>query len=838
MGNTVWQDLRYAWRVLSKSPGFTAIAVLTLALGIGANTGIFSVLRQVLLQRLPVSKPEELVLLYSPGPRNGHVSSDEGGSNGSESFSYPMYLQLRDQNTVFEGLAALAGRGVTADYHGTPERADADLVSGNYFTTLRVGAAVGRVLLPEDTRALGGNPVVVLGNAYWKKRFGSDPKILNQTLVVNNQAMTIVGVTQAGFSGVQLGRVPDVYLPITMETRLSPTPAGMDSHTDYWIKLVGRLKPGMTQAQAAAALAPTYRALLDAELPMNKSFNDQEKSAFVARQLILRSGARGRPILEIDTKDRLMSLMGMVALVLLVTCANVAGLLTARGAARQKEISVRLSLGATRGRLIRLFLMESVLLSGMGAVLGLVLASWMSMALVNYASANEIADGLSSALNGQVLLFTVVLAAGSGILFGVAPAFQATRTQLAKTMKEQGGGVVTGTSKAGLRKVLVVAQVSLTLLLVTSAWGFTRSLYNLKNVDLGMKPTNVLQFAVAPRMSGYDQPRSLVFYRQLEDRIRQLPGVQSLSGVMVPLLTDSMQTGNISVEGESPDHAGTTDAGINSVGPGHFANMGIALLQGREFRDGDVDGAPKVVVVNENVAKKFFPKGDAVGHHMAFGGGNPPLEYEIVGVVQNSHHGGVKEDIGEFVYRPYMQEKRGASLTYYVRTAGDPTLLASAVRQSVGEIDASLPIFNVKSFEAQINQGLSGNRLTAILAMMFGGLAALLAAMGIYGLLAFTVTQRTREIGVRMALGAAPWRVARMILWEIVVLGTIGVMVGLPLAYGAAKLVSSQLYGVQAFGLASIGISLVALAGVTGVAAYAPARRATKIDPMEALRYE
>jgi predicted permease len=833
---TLLQDLRYGLRMLRKNLGFTAIAVLTLALGIGANSGIFSVMRQVLLQRLPVPHPEQLVLLYAPGPRSGHVSSDEG--DGTESFTYPMYKYLQDNNTVFAGLAAKANFPISASFRGATERANAELVSGNYFTTLEVQATLGRVLLPDDASAPGSNPVVVLGYGYWKKRFGSDTGILNQSLLVNNQLMTVVGVVQPGFDGIQLGLIPDVYLPITMKPVITPGWSGLTDHKDYWIKLIARLKPGILLDHAATALAPTYHALLVDDLAFNTRLDEKKKAAFVAKKLVLREGARGRPILENGTRPQLLALMGMVGLVLFITCANVAGLLTARGAARQKEISVRLSLGASRWRLVRQLVIESCMLSAVGATLGLVIAGWMSNALVHFASTNQIADGLSGSLDGSVLIFTAALALLSGILFGVIPALNATRVQISYSLKEQGGAVLSAHSQARLRKVLVISQVALTLLLVTSACGFVRSLYNLKNVDLGLQPAHVLQFSVAPQLNGYDEPRSLALYQRLEDRVAALPGVQSLSAAQEPLIAYDDRGSNVTVEGEPAELSGTRDVLRNAVGPSHFSNLRIPLIRGREFTRQDGPNSPKAVIINATMAKEFFPNGDAIGRHMKFGGGSDPLDKEIVGIVQDSHHSSIDEKPKAFVYVPYPQEKGVTSLTYYVRTAGDPVALASSVRQAISELDGSLPIYDVRSFDEQIELQLSSSRLVALLALIFGSLAALLAAMGIYGLLAYTVTQRTREIGVRMALGAEPKRVGWMIFSDVARLTGIGILLGIPLAYVLGKLINSMLYGVQAFGFSSVGIALLALATVAAFAAFIPARRATRIDPMIALRYE
>ena len=835
---TLWQDIRYGLRMLAKNPGFTAVAVLTLALGIGANTGIFSVFRQVLLQRLPVPHPEQLVLLYAPGVRSGHIQSDE--ADGSESFSYPMYVDLRDQNRVFSGLAAKANYHVSVAFRGQTERAEAEIVSGNYFDTLGVRPALGRLLSPSDTLSEGSNSVVVLGHGYWNKHFGADPGVLNQSLLINNRVMTVVGVAQSGFDGIQLGRIPDLYIPVTMKPVITPTWNGLSEHNNYWIKVFGRLKPGISAQQATAALQPTYSALLASELPLNTGLTELEKKQFSAKQIVLRDGARGRPLLENSTGLQLKTLMGMVALVLLITCANVGGLLTARGAARQKEISIRLSVGAGRWRLIRQLVIESCILSVGGALLGLLLASWMSRALVQFASANEIAAGLSDSLNLPILLFAAALAVLCGVFFGVAPALNATRVALASTLKEQAGALSSGLTHARLRKVLVVSQVALTLLLVTGAWGFVHSLYNLKRVDLGFRPDHVLQFSLSPRLNGYDQARSIAFYLQFEDRLRALPGVVSLSAAEESLMADSDRGSNITVGG-APADLPEDDKHVlwNAIGSGHFSNLGIPLLSGREFTYRDAADTPKVVIINEAMASLYFPKGQPLGSHMRIGGDSGPLDMQIVGVVRNSHHSDVKEEKPRpFFYVPYTQEKAITSLTYYVRTSIDPLTLATPVRQVLSELDSSLPIYDVRSFDEQIDEQLAGDKLIAVLAASFGILAALLAAMGIYGLLAFTVTQRTREIGVRMALGAEPGRVGTMLFGEVARLTGIGVLLGLPLAYGLSKLINSLLFGVQSFGFASIGTALLALATVAAMATYVPARRAMRIDPMVALRYE
>jgi predicted permease len=837
LAESLLQDLRFAFRLLKKSPVFSAIAIFTLALGIGANTAIFSVMRQVLLQRLPVSHPEQFVLLYSPGPRDGHVGSDE--ADGSESFSYPMYVDLRDKNAVFDGLVAKADFPVSLSVRGQTERASAELVSGNYFDTFKVRPALGRLIEPADAATSGSNPVIVLGYGYWQKRFSADPSILNQSIVVNDQPMTIVGVLRSGFDGFQPGLIPDVYVPITMRAVITPSAdtehdRGLNSHKDYWIKVIGRLKPEISREQAAAALAPTYHALLANELPLNNGLSGREKKEFAARQIILRDGSRGRPMLANGNRSQLLTLMGMVALVLFITCANIAGLLTARGTARQKEIGIRLSLGASRLRLIRQLVIESCLLSFAGALLGLVIAQWLSAALVRYASSTDIADGLSASLNPPVLFFTVGLALFCGLFFGVVPALSATRVQIASTLKEQAGSLSSAISSARLRKTLVVSQFALTLLLVVSAWGFVRSLYNLKNLDLGFRSDHILQFSIAPALSGYDLPRSLALYAELERKFAALPGVRSLSAVEEPLIGGGTWSSNVRLEGYND----TPDVERNSISPGHFSNLHIPLVQGREFTLADDQHSSNVAIVNETFANAYFPNGQAIGKHLRFGGGAGPLDTEIVGVVQNSHHEGIQEDPYPFAYMPYRQRQSLGSLTFYVRTATDPVSLTNSVRSTIVQLDPNLPLYDLRPFAEQIDQQLSSKRLLAVLALAFGSLAALLAAMGVYALLAYTVSQRTREIGLRMALGAEPQRVALMVLSEVARLAAAGMLLGIPLAYAAGKLLDSQLFGVRSFGGSSLSVALLSLAVIAALAAYVPTRRASRVDPTTALRYE
>jgi len=835
----LWRDVRFGIRMLAKNPAFTAVAVLTLALGIGANAGIFTILQQVLLRRLPVPEPDQLVLLYSPGPRQGHVSSDES-EDGAESFSYPLYTTLRDHNPVFSGLAAMDTYSTALTYRGHTERAQGYVVSGNFFDTLGVKPVLGRTLEPSDTTTPGGAPVVVLSYGAWQSRFGGDPGILNQGILVNNKPMTIVGVTEATFDGTQPGFTPQLYIPITMVASLDVPPRDLTRHNDNWIKLIGRIKPRMSIEQASAGLQPAFSAILRDELPLFTGWNDKEQAAFLARKMILHTGAHGRPLLEQGTGKQLTALMSMVGLVLLIACANIAGLLTARAASRQREIGIRLSLGASRFQLVRQLLIESILLGGAGAILGLLIAAWTSSTLVKFASENGIADGLSGNLNPEVLAFTFIAAGVCVALFGIAPSLRATRNELVSSVKEQAGTTSLGASHQRLRQSLVVCQVALTLLLVTAAGAFAQSLFNAKHTDLGLRTDHMLEFTVTPGILGYDDARGKALFRNLDERFAAIPGVRSVSSAAERLMDYSDRGSNVDVEGEPAEERGTKHVLRNAVGPGHFSNMGIPLLEGREFTRADLLGSPKVAIVNETFAKTFFPAGNAIGHHLRFGHATDhPPDMEIVAVVKDSHHEGVKEEeIKPFVYVPYDQDANIGQLTYYLRTSQDPTLIASAVRRVVNELDSSLPVTGMRTFEAQIDRQLANDRLIASLSEIFGGLAALLAAIGIYGLLACGVTQRTREIGIRMALGAEASNVGRMILTEMSWLLLVGIVIGLPLTYGLGKLLNSMLYGVKAFEPATVGLSLVFMALVALAAAYIPVLRATRVDPLVALRYE
>ncbi|HEV8384901.1 MAG TPA: ABC transporter permease [Candidatus Acidoferrales bacterium] len=832
-----WHDVKFGARMLLKSRALTVIAVVTLALGIGANTAIFSLTDQILLRPLPVPRPQELVELRSPGPKSGHVSSDVG-EGAPASFSYPSYKDLRDRNTVFSGLLACYSIPLSVSGQGQTERAQGQLVSGNYFETLGVRPALGRMFTQDDDRIPGAHPVAILSHGYWTRRFGASPAILNQQLLVNGLSLTVVGVAQRGFQGVEVGQLPDIFVPITMKAQMTPNWDGLNDRRDYWFAILGRLKPGVSRTQAEAGLASTYRGVLEEEAATTH-YSPERLQKFLAKKIVLLPAAGGRNVLRTSARAPLLLLSTVVALVLLIACANVAGLLIARGAARQKEIALRLAMGASRWQLMRQFLTESVLLALAGGALGLILASWTIDALLQVMPASQGVLGLSAQLDARLLAFNLAISALTGIIFGLAPALRATRTELAVVLKEQGLAHSGGLSNVRFLKGLIVTQVAMTALLLVGAGWFIKSLRNLSRADLGMQTSRLLQYSVAPELNGYSPERSTALFDSIREQVRSLPGVISISAAVEPVFADSDEGSNITAEGHAP--AENEDTGVlrNSLGPDYFSTMGIPLVAGREFTPADNAGSAKVAIVNETMANRFFSGQNPIGRRFAFGAGNNVHpDIEIVGLVRDSKHSTVRDTPRPFVYLPYAQRKNLGSITFYVRTAADPNQLAAAMRREVARLDANLPVYELKTLQTQITEQLFVDRLISSLSLSFALVAAMLAAIGIYGVMAYTVARRTREIGIRVALGAKQSDVRWMILREVALLAGIGLTVGLPAALGMGRFAESLLYGVKASDMTMALAATVVLAGVALLAGYLPARRAARVDPMVALRYE
>src|SRR5229473_107090 len=835
--HALWQDVRYGLRMLAKHPGFTAIAVLTLALGIGANTAIFSLLNQILLRQLPVKDPKELVLLRAPGVRTGHIWSD---GDDSESFSYPIYKGLRDNNPVFAGIFGRFAFSASIASRGKTERGSGELVTGNYFEVLGVQPALGRVFSQEDDRVPGAHPVAVLSHAYWLRQFGGEPGVLNQTLLVNNTEMTVVGVAQAGFAGVQVGQSTDVFAPTMMKGQMTPIRSGLENWNDYWMAVLARRKPGVSMAQAEAGINAAYHPLLEEQLAKINGWNEKKRQQFLGKKLVLASGAQGRVTLQRDSGPALMALFAMVALVLLIACTNVANLLLARGAARQREFAIRTALGASRGRIIRQLLVESLLCAFVGGSLGVVLGSWLIGVLTPIVVANEGIQGLTPHLDSTVLVFAVGTSLLSGIFFGIVPAFRVTRSSVSETITDQGSTSSASVSHVRFRKTLVAGQVAFTMLLLAGAALFVRTLWNLRNVDLGLRTENVISFSIAPALNGYSTQRSIALVDQLRARVASLPGVRSVGTAEIAALTGDDEGANITAEGGIQLPEDLRDVNYVSVSSHYFSTLGIPLLSGREFTDADGATSPKIAVASEAMVKRFFPGRNPLGMHFAFGGGSKVKpDIEIVGVVKDVKQDHVRSVTpNPYVYLPYSQRSKLSGMTFYVSSIRDPLLLGPELQSQVRQLDATLPVDNVKTMERVVEEDLFPARMVAVLSATFAALAALLSALGIYGVLAYLVVQRTREIGIRMALGARAGDVRWLIAKEVGAMVIAGVTVGVPLAYALGRLSESLLFGVKAGNPSAYMLGLGLIAAVALAACWIPARRATQVDPLVALRYE
>ncbi len=834
--HTLLQDVRYGLRMLAKNPGFTFIAILTLALGIGANTAIFSLINQVLLRRLPVRNPSELVVLKSPGPKRGHVWSD---GDDSEIFSYPVYKGLAKNTTVFDGVLARFQFAASIASHGETERGSGELVSGDYFEVLGVRPALGRVLSPADDDVQGAHPVLVLSHAYWTRHFGGDAGVLNQTILVNNTEMAIVGVAQAGFGGIQVGQTPDIFVPMTMKGQMTPIRSGLDDWNDSFLAILARRKPGVSMEQGQAGINVDYPGLLEQQVKSFSHASAKERQEFLSKKIVLHPGAQGRTVAQRDSGPALMALFAMVALVLLIACTNVANLQLAKAAARQREFAIRSALGASPGRMMRQLLVESFLCALGGGGLGLVLGIWIMNILTQAVVSEAGVQGITAQVDGSVFGFAAAATAVSALLFGLIPAWRATRTGVSQMLKDQGSTTSAGPGHVRFRKYLVAGQVAFTLLLLTGGALFSRTLWNLRKQNLGLSTENLITFSLAPQLSGYDAPRTVALIDQLRERLGALPGVLGVGSSQIAVLTGTNMGTNITVEGRQEVETDERDVNFDAVSPNYFSTMRIALVSGREFNAGDTGTSTKVAIINEAMAKEFFAKRNPIGAHFALGGGNDVKpNIEIVGVVKNAKEGHVRDADRPYFYQPYSQFGKLFGMSFYVRTKQEPLLIANAVRETVRGADANLPVYDLKTVERVVDEDLFAERVIAGLSAAFGGLAALLAALGIYGVLAYLVVQRTREIGIRVALGAAAGHVRGLVFKEVGWMMLAGALVGLPLAYVLARLSESLLYGVKAGDIpvyaASVGIiCLVALA-----ACYIPSRRATRIDPIVALRYE
>ena len=848
---TLIQDIRFGFRMLRKNPSFTAVAVLTLALGIGANTAIFSVLDAVMLQLLPVHDPQQLVLVrWTAKGWPAIVESLEGGnrkntmSGGwlSESVPYPIFDALHTQNTTLSEVFAFSANvnGFNVQFEGKPLSAASESVSGNYFNALGVRTVLGRPIVPSDDEETAP-PVAVVSYSFWKGKLGGDVSIVGKTIVINSLPLMVVGVAPLEFLGTQPGEDNDVWVTLHMFPRLvqalntaGPAEYGAPywgKASTWWLVVMGRLKPGVSEQQARAELDVIFNQSVDAMITSEKQQENRPALNLVA-------GNKGLDQLRRQFSEPLFVLMGAVGLVLLIACANVAGLLLARATARQKEIAVRLSLGAKRRRLIQQLLTESLLLAAIGGTLGLLLSRWMSELLLALVASGRQSIALPLGVNGRVLLFTAGVAVLTGVLFGLAPAFSATRMSLTAALKEGGAASRLGARRSRLAKALVSAQVALSLVLLVGAGLFLRTLQKLQSVPLGFERDHVLLFSVAPGLNGYTGASLVEYYRQVQERVAAIPGVSSVSFSSHGPVGDGESSSSIKIPGVTSGKE-VFDLHRHLVGPDYFATLGIPTLAGRVLDERDNASAPKVAVVNQTLARNAFGEDDPLGKILRFGSEAKPRDFQIVGVVGNAKYNDLRTAAPPTAYFSHLQAIDAASfMTFQVRTGGDPESVVTALRNEVAEVDANIPITKIDTLVQRIDKALVLERMFSRLTASFGLLALVLVCVGLYGTMSYFVARRTNEIGIRMALGAKPGTVFRMVLVEGLALTGAGVVVGLAGAAFGTRWISSVLFDVPALDLLTFASVAGLLVAVGLVACYVPARRAMNVDPMVALRYE
>ena len=865
--NILLQDLRYGFRMLLKQKGLTAVALLSLALGIGANTALFSIVDAMLLKMLPVKEPERLVLFKSVAPREFSVGSYNGSSNTDQatnlqhrtSFAYQTYQRMREQQGPLSDVFAFGGVGLNVSADGQADVANGQAVTGNYYSALGVQPAIGRLLTDEDDKA-GGTPVAVLSHRYWQTRFGGDPAVVGKQINLNNIAFTVIGVSAKGFDGTMgVGSTQDVTIPVSLEPQLyaDKQRSYMNGAGVWWLRIMGRLKPGVTAEQAQGQLENAFlQSVLEhraarqaaAKASGGNTISDLDPKQYP--KLVADPGGQGEMYRRKYYAPSLYLLLGVVGLVLLIACANVANLLLSRAGGRQKEFGLRLALGASRGRLIRQLLTESVLLALLGGFLGIIFAIWIKDGLIAVTLwGGRGMTSLEPRLDWRVLGFTLALSLLTGIIFGLAPAWRTTNVDLTPSLKD-GARASTSIHRSFLSRGLVVVQVALSLLLLVGAGLFVRTLLNLQRVDPGFNTQNLLLFDVEPGLIGYKDEKLRQLYQQISERMEAVPGVQAVTFSRLPLLSFSSSSSSVFLRealSATPDSEGrirpSGEGYRHSVRENFLETMGIPLLAGRTFGPQDQANTPRVVVVNQTFANKFFPNQNPIGKRFAFDTSKPD-EIEIVGVCKDAKYTSQRDDIPPTVYGSYRQERPMSNATFEVRTAGDPAAAITSVRSVVREIEPNLPILNIKTQVEQADETLRMERLFAKLVTLFALVAQQLAAIGLFGVLAYMVSQRTHEIGIRMALGASRANVLKMIVQQGMVLVVLGVALGLVGAYVLTKYLESwvglskMLFGVKVSDPLTYSVIAILLTVVAFIACYIPARRATKVDPLVALRYE
>ena len=838
MIDSVLRDIRYSARVLLKRRAFSLVALVILALGIGANTAIFTLLNAVIFKPLPVQNPEELVL-FSDLPSEGtRISGGNLAPGRWDNFSYAVYRHLRENDTSFQGLSAFRSGESRVSVRrpelqsAESERASGHLVSGNYFSVLGVNAAQGRVLTDADDSP-GAAPAVVLSHGFWKQNLNGDPAAVGRSLLINNTGFTIVGVMPEDFFGVRVRRSPDFWLPLAFQPQVELRESYLEDKTVFWLNMIGRLKPGVPIEQAQASAVTGLRQFLTAE--RGDQLNDQDRQAIENSYMTLAPGARGISGLRSFYSRALRMLMVIVALVLVIACANVGNLLLSRAAARQGEISLRQALGASRWQLVRQLLTESLLLAIIGGIGGILLAQWGVSLLVTQLAATSPLDVKP---DSTVLLFTLAVSLLSGVLFGLAPALRATKTDLTTALKEKSTHGRKG--RFNLGSTLVVAQVAVSLVLLVGAGLFARSLIKLQQEDLGFNKDNVLLASVDTRLAGYKPDDLSNVYRQLYERLSSLPNVRSVTIATYSPMSGTSRSSSITVRGYTPNQNENMTVGVMLVGPKFAETLGVPLLMGREIGLQDTPASTKVAVVNQSFAKAYYGDQNPIGRRLTFNQSSDTEDFEIVGVIGDAKYDSPREPAQKTVYRPIIQvQDSGAFLNVFeLRTAGDPLNLAAEVRASFLQFNDKLPVLNFTTLKTQTDEALRQERLVAQMVSFFGLLGLLLSCVGLYGIMAHAVVRRTNEIGIRMALGAERRNIIWMVLKESLMLVGLGLAVGLPASWAAGRLISSQLYGLTPGDPLTLLMAVVLLSLVGAISGYLPARKASRVDPLIALRYE
>ena len=821
-------DIRYALRLLMKNPGFASVVVLTLALGIGANSAIFSLMDTVLLQSLPVVSPDQLAVISTYDPREG--------PNIDSSFSYPMYQDLRDKNDVFSGVIARGGAQMNVSYGDQNERVRGELVSGNFFDVLGVRPWIGRLFSQEDDRTPGGHAVAVLSYRFWESRFARDPGIVGKTILVNEHPLTVLGVTPPGFYGVNLSNDPDVRVPLMMTPVFNPVPAGRLQNRNWqWLNVMARRRPEVTPQQAQAALEVLYRQIRESEaqqLPSTATAFDREQ--FLAWRIAVLPGEQGLRYLQSEMRTSLLLLFGATCAVLLILCANLANLMMARATVRAQEIAVRLALGAGRLRLLRQWLTEGLVLSLLGGVVGIFVALWIKAGLMVFIPP-DYRTNLSSSSDWRLYAFILAVAIVAGIAFSLAAALQAARQAFSPGLRLESRGFTSAWNLLSVRSGLILVQVALSLPLLVSAALLLRTLQNLRTIDTGFGKENVLLASMNPGLNGYSPERSKNFYDELLVRTRALPGVVGASLASDSPISGGWDQNGIVVEGYTPRQGERMACDVTYASTDYFKVLTIPLALGRDFTEQDRAGSPKVVIINEKMARYYFGSSDPIGKRIGL---EEVPDMTIIGVVKDAKYINLRQDLRRHFYIPTMQLPRLSDLVLHVKTQGDPQGVAELLRAEIKELDPHLPLYNIKTLATEIDESLVQERLVTWLSTAFGLLAILLTAIGLYGVLTFSVARRTREIGIRIALGAQRRDVFKLIMIRGLVLVGVGVITGLAASFAFSKLIAALLFGVTPNNATTLFGASVGLIAVALLACYIPARRATRVDPLVALRYE